>query len=173
MSIFILIRRTHKLLQQAVHCCNYIHICMSDTKKNCCFWLSIRCSFPLVYHTSAVTPFQDVGSATPLRCVKAPLMTFSQQEKSLPLPCFWSSFRGSICMQNPNLLLPGKPKRWRSTGQRMERDAALLLWQPPECTGWILAVLVWGGKKKKKLKTYPCYIRRRKMKWGLIIGAAQ
>lgn len=80
-----------------------------------------------------------------------------------PLLCMEARLGGLICMQNLNLL-PGNLKRWGDTGQRMERDGALLLWQPLDCTGWIVVVLVWNERK-----TTSMLCKGEKMKRGLAI----
>lgn len=56
---------------------------------------------------------------------------------------------------NPNKLPPGKlRRRGKTLDKGVERDAALLLWQPPERKGWIVVVLVWSGRKKTKKKKH-------------------
>lgn len=76
------------------------------------------------------------------------------------------SIRGSICMQNPHRLSVWEAqtmgRHWTKDG---ERDAALLLWQPPECTGWIVVVPVQSGRNSHGGGgPHPCYVRREKNK---------
>lgn len=92
-------------------------------------------------------------TTTPLRWEPL-LITFTLQIKPLfLLPCFKAQVGVQFACRIQTSPCLGSSSDWGGgtpTGQRMERDAAQLPWQPLEYTGWIMVPLmcVCVGRKK-------------------------